>query len=354
MISKGSCYNDVMKFTGFVVACLLSSFSFAQFLGPTPYKSAADSPFTGVAFDYFHLENFETGAFSVPGVTKSAGVFLGPSGNTDSVDADDGVIDGFGKAGRSLFQSAGNTGVTFTFNAATLGSLPTYVGIVWTDGFATITFEAFDNNGVSLGTVQGAHADGSTAGTTGEDRFYGAVFAGGISKVKLKNSSGGVEMDHLQFGRPTNRYTFSGNVQFLDLPNPLRMPTTVEVQFRPKGFAGALYTRTATVDSSGNFTVTDVFPFDYDIAVKGETWLAQKFSANMRNSDASGFNYVLTNGDADGDNYIGTDDYLLINGSFDKSLGDAGFVVGADLNRDDYVGTDDYLIMNGSFDTAGE
>lgn len=74
----------------------------------------------------------------------------------------------------------------------------------------------------------------------------------------------------------------------------------------------------------------------------------------MRSPNVSGLTYVLTNGDADGDNYIGTDDYLLINGSFDKSLGDGGFLANADLNRDDYVGTDDYLIMNDSFDQPGE
>ena len=28
-------------------------------LGPTPYLSAADSPFAGVGFDYFHRETFE-------------------------------------------------------------------------------------------------------------------------------------------------------------------------------------------------------------------------------------------------------------------------------------------------------
>ena len=32
------------------------------FLGPTPYLGAADSPFTGLAFSYFHRETWEDGA----------------------------------------------------------------------------------------------------------------------------------------------------------------------------------------------------------------------------------------------------------------------------------------------------
>lgn len=337
-----------------ILACAVGSVAGAQLLGPIPYKSEADSPFTGIAFDYFYLEKFETGAFSVPGVTKVGGTFLGPGGTTDSVDADDGVIDGFGKAGHSLFNSSGVTGVTFTFNAATLGSLPTYAGVVWTDGFGYITFEAFDSAGVSLGTRLGAHADNSNAGTTGEDRFYGVMLGSGISKIKLKNLNGGIEMDHLQFGRHTNRYSVSGTVHFKDLSNPARQPANVVVSFRSKDIAGTIFSQTVPINAAGDFTVNDVLPLNYDVVVKADTWLAQKMSADLRLGSATGLNYLLTNGDADGDNYVGTDDYLIVNSSFDKSLGDSGFVANADLNRDDYVGTDDYLIMNDSFDQPGD
>jgi hypothetical protein len=32
-----------------------------QYLGPTPYHSAADSPFKRAGFSYFHREDFEDG-----------------------------------------------------------------------------------------------------------------------------------------------------------------------------------------------------------------------------------------------------------------------------------------------------
>jgi hypothetical protein len=176
----------------------------AQLLSPTPYLELADSPFTGLFFSYFHLETFEDHLFNVPGVTASAGgvtsVVFGPSIH-DSVDEDDGSIDGFGLLGDSYFSSAGSSGVRFFFDALALGALPTHAGLVWTDGGNPITFEAFDASNNSLGTITGDHADASVTGTTAEDRFYGAIHLGGISSIWIRNGVGGIELDHLQYGK---------------------------------------------------------------------------------------------------------------------------------------------------------
>ena len=62
--------------------------------GPT-YSSFADSPFFSQSFSYFYLEDFEDGALNTPGVTTHQSWYVkGPSASTDSVDADDGVVDG--------------------------------------------------------------------------------------------------------------------------------------------------------------------------------------------------------------------------------------------------------------------
>ncbi len=148
-------------------------------------------------FSGFQLEDFEDGEFNIPGVSASAGAVLAPSGLTDSVDGDDGNIDGFGTLGHSWFASNGSLGITFSFSG--LADLPTLAGIVWTDGSGTILFEAFDSEGNSLGQVVGQHADGSFGGTTEEDRFYGVQFAGGIGSIRISNSAGGLEVDHLQY-----------------------------------------------------------------------------------------------------------------------------------------------------------
>ena len=179
---------------------LAASPSSAVILPPTPYLSEANSPFNGIPFTYFHRENFEDSALNTPGVTASGGTVLAPGDTTDSVDGDDGSIDGSGTSGRSWFFSTGTTGISFTFSAAALGSLPTHAGIVWTDGTNNILFEAFDQNGASLGTASGSHADSSFFGQTAEDRFYGAINSGGISRIFISSGSGGIEVDHLQYG----------------------------------------------------------------------------------------------------------------------------------------------------------
>lgn len=175
----------------------------AQEIGPTPYLSFADSPFAGLAFvpGDFYLEDVEDGLINTPGlvvtgsglcVTNEAGCFLGT------------LIDSVGNGGNetvghSIFAN-GNAGpITITFDAGVLGYLPTAAGLVWTDGANPITFEAFDQNGVSLGILVGNHADGSNSGTTDEDRFYGAINPGGISRLTIIDPAG-IEIDHIQYG----------------------------------------------------------------------------------------------------------------------------------------------------------
>jgi hypothetical protein len=187
----------------------------AALLGPSggtglsgEYASFADSPFSGLDFSagYFFLEDFEDGLQNTAGLTADTGgvtsVVFGPTLH-DSVDLDDGTLDGSGLAGDSWFSSIGSAGVTWTFNETVLGALPTHAGLVWTDGGGTITFEAFDASGNSLGTVVGGHATGGSGGQTDEDRFYGVTEAGGISAIKISNSSGGIELDHVQYGNPS-------------------------------------------------------------------------------------------------------------------------------------------------------
>lgn len=186
----------------------------ATFFGPTPYLSIADSPFDGVQFSYFHVEDFEDGALNTPGVTASAGVVLPPDGLTDSVDADDGAIDGTGNAGHSWFSNQVTNTFRFTFDRRVLGGLPTHVGIVWTDVgqadipfFGDVVFEAFDSSGASLGTRTAEDlGDGSTAGGTAEDRFFGVFNRRGIAAIEIRMpSSMDWEVDHLQYGKQTRR-----------------------------------------------------------------------------------------------------------------------------------------------------
>jgi len=192
------------------VLWLSATAAFAGPFGPTAYLQASDSPFAAIDFSggYFYIENFEDHLLSTPGTAGISGgptsIVFGPSVH-DSVDGDDGALDGSGLQGDSWFFSGASTG--FTFDAGALGSLPTHVGLVWTDGpFSTpVTMTAFGADGVTaVCSIAGAAGFANTSfnGETAEDRFFGCSDAGGISQIQLTNAfGGGIEVDHLQYGR---------------------------------------------------------------------------------------------------------------------------------------------------------
>lgn len=112
----------------------------------------------------------------------------------------------------------------------------------------------------------------------------------------------------------------------------------------------------SSIGNSGTFSVTSAAPDGtYDLIVRGETTLKRRVKeVEVKSGAAANINVTLVNGDCDGDNFIGTDDYLILNSTFDKSLGDSGYDARADLDGDDYVGTNDYLILNANFDRSGD
>ena len=187
-------------------------------LGPSPYLcfdaatapagcGSNDSPFKNISFSYFHLETFEDHLLNVPGVTGAPGgvtsVVFGPNIH-DSVDADDGAIDGSGLRGDDWFSGSAASGVRFTFSSAVLGTLPTHAGIVWTDGGgnATVTFQAFDAaNNMVCNVASPLGNSSSNNGETNEDRFFGCIDNLGIASIFISDSGGGgIEVDHLQYG----------------------------------------------------------------------------------------------------------------------------------------------------------
>jgi hypothetical protein len=214
-------------FTGigkFAVAALMTAlpsysvFAAPTFLGPTPYLSSSDSPFNGQTFSYFYLEDFEDGILNTPGV--SVREFSSTNISTtfsDSVDGDDGVVDGFATGQtKSLYSNFSTSSFTFDFSASALGgTLPTHAGIVWTDvgrnnggtPFASdlinnTLFEAFDQLGNSLGEIGPfSLGDSSISRTTGEDRFFGVVNLSGISAIRISMpGKNNWEVDHLRYG----------------------------------------------------------------------------------------------------------------------------------------------------------
>lgn len=161
------------------------------FFGPSPYLSIADIPAGFYAGGPAALENFEDRSLDF-GIT-SGGTLRLPASFTDSVDADDGVIDGFGKAGHSFLTAGRN--ITFTFTSPVSAA-----ALVLTESKGPVTFHVFGANMVSLGSFGPFSLnDAQTTGQTAEDRFFG-VHASGIRAIRLTSTMAGMEVDHVQFG----------------------------------------------------------------------------------------------------------------------------------------------------------
>jgi hypothetical protein len=189
---------------GALWACIATS-SLAGPIGPSPYLSSADNPWAGVSFSQFYREDFEDGDLNTPGVTAIGAELVQPAGGvfTDSVDGDDGAIDGSGTNGRSHYTSIGVNGIQYSFDAGVLGGLPTHAGLVWTDmsGLALVFFRAYDSAGIRLGEIDlGTPNDGLSTGQTAEDRFVGWESPAGISRIHILQRGSDMEVDHLQYG----------------------------------------------------------------------------------------------------------------------------------------------------------
>ncbi|MDP6545501.1 MAG: PEP-CTERM sorting domain-containing protein [Phycisphaerae bacterium] len=188
---------------GLAFTCSLSTGAFgATFVQTTPYLSALDSPFN-TALSGYYIEDFEDGSLNTTGAFIMSTAHGSSISAGFSVDADDGSIDGSGAGGKSLsvITQFGTTGVTFIFNAGTLGQLPQAVGIVATHANAApLVIETFDPVGVSHGTTNVTLS--MSGATTGDDVFLGVTDLGGISKFKLSSNAAAtfLHLDHLQYG----------------------------------------------------------------------------------------------------------------------------------------------------------
>ena len=190
--------------------------------GPFPYLGPFSSPFSQFIIDseYYFLEDFEDGSFNQPGITVNTGEVISDLQDADSVDADDGLVDGVGR-GHSYLTSSGEQrsgidSVLFTFDEQVLQSLPNYFVVV-TDFTceqigssynANISFEAYGKDGFPIISTDAINfGDRNNSGETSADRFWGIYSIDGVKAIKIKyhdpeicSGFKSLELDHIQYG----------------------------------------------------------------------------------------------------------------------------------------------------------
>lgn len=202
------------------------------FFGPTPYLSAADSPFAEyLDGPNFYLEDFEDGELNTPGIfqpiispllgTASHGVVVGPSDSTDSVDADDGLLDNAGSSGHSFRSEShilsptlpvrNQLNIDFEFDSDELGFLPNAFGFVWTDGPAVGGFVLNVRDATTGDRVAGRifelPTDSERDSQVIDDFFVGVISDEPFGRYDINVVFFGdyqhdfFEIDHVQYGR---------------------------------------------------------------------------------------------------------------------------------------------------------
>jgi hypothetical protein len=173
--------------------------------GPSAYLQTGDTPsgfFCAECVGW--IEDFELGTVD-PFLTIDNGAILDPNSFsglmnsvTDSVDGDDGSVDGQGNDGFSYFADSNSISISF---ARTVKN----AGLVFTDGdriSTNIRLEAFDMGGNSLAAIDaGDLADDFFTGETAEDTFLGFQNTdGNIASITLTMTGGsGIEIDHVHW-----------------------------------------------------------------------------------------------------------------------------------------------------------
>jgi len=217
-----------------MVMCAATVFAQSEpvFFGPTPYLSSDDIPegfYAGGVPDV--LEDLEDDILD-PVMFGTPGGPHDPSPMTDSVDADDGEIDGWGFDGHCWTVGGGPASFYTYFSPP----LPTAAGIVWTDGSGDVIFEAYDPNHDSLGTIGPFNLeDGFNNGGTAEDRFFGVQNSDGILRIDLRKiPTTTMDIDHVQYGSAGTVVSVPDQMSVARLnqnvPNPFNPHTTIRYE----------------------------------------------------------------------------------------------------------------------------
>jgi len=148
--------------------------------------------------------------------------------------------------------------------------------------------------------------------------------------------------------------TLEGHVGLQGLP-----ATNVTVRFfAPNTTTENVTMKTHTItDSSGNFTIGNLTPGSYDVAVKGSTSLSNLESGvNLTGGNTTPCDFgVLLEGDANDDDWADFDDRILLYQCWNAQQGGGGgYESCCDFNRDGWDDFDDRILLYGNWNQHGD
>lgn len=164
--------------------------------------------------------------------------------------------------------------------------------------------------------------------------------------------AGSVDISHVGlFKNVTPFMNVTGNIQIQGRTNPAGIQVTFE--FR-RNNSTERFTRKATLNSSGNFTLSRVLAGGFTVHVKPPVGLAVNVNVFGNNGNTISLgNLSFFSGDATGDNVVDINDLLLLIQHYNQVRPNAGYLASVDFNNDGNNDITDLLLIVGNYNRIG-
>jgi len=296
-------------------------------LGPvtaSSYNNITDNVIThngqyGIYFHYFEAHNT---VFNNTISNNSYGIFIENADNNDIIAN---VIVNNQQYGINLTASSSNNIYNNYFSNT---------NNAWDDG--TNTWNTTNTTGPNI--IGGPYVGGNywsdyTGNDTNGDGFGDTPY----------NITGDSNKDYLPL--ILTGATLEGHVDLQGLP-----ATNVTVRFFAPGTQNenvTMKTHTST-DSGGNFTIGNLTPGSYDVAVKGSTSLSNlKGGVNLTAGETTYTEFgAFAEGDTNGDDFVESSDFAALSYAWLSRPGDGNWYAGADFSRDNIIDASDFAALS--------
>ena len=118
--------------------------------------------------------------------------------------------------------------------------------------------------------------------------------------------------------------------------------------------SGSTFTRTATLDASGTYSLANIPKDSYTLSIKGVKWLRQNLTIDARSGSVSSADAALLAGDANDDNAVDVADLLSIIYHYNKTANTGGYLEACDFNCDGANDVADLLLVIGNYNKLGD
>jgi hypothetical protein len=154
---------------------------------------------------------------------------------------------------------------------------------------------------------------------TADTASIGSAFLDALVIPGLRIYGGVVDFDNADFTSPIDQVSLAGTIM-LENYNFDKSFFNVRIELQDPSKGTVIQRYFVPLNFAGNYVLQNVPPGTYDVAFKAGCWLQKvvkgvTITANQTTTQ----NVSLQSGDMDGDNHVGTPDFSIISGNFDKS-----------------------------------